>query len=70
MDPDKGLTKNEIIERLEKYGYNEVPESRKNPMRGFSSKFWGRSAWMLESIIILSAHGWANTKNSSLSAFC
>jgi H+-transporting ATPase len=55
VDPDKGLTQNEVTERLGKYGYNEVPERRKNPMRGFLSKFWGLSAWMLESIIILSA---------------
>jgi H+-transporting ATPase len=53
-DPTKGLAQSEIASRIEKYGYNEVPEKKPNTLLAFLSKFWGLSAWMLELIIILS----------------
>ncbi len=49
-----GLTAEEVEKRLERWGYNEVPEPKKNPIFQFASKFWGISAWMLELVIILS----------------
>ncbi len=53
-DVSKGLTQDEAKERLEKYGYNEVPEKRDNPAFRFLKKFWGPAEWMLEAIIALS----------------
>ena len=53
-DPTKGLNQSEVANHLEKYGYNEVPEKKSNPLFKFLSKFWGLTAWMLELIIILS----------------
>ena len=53
-DPSTGLTEAEVKERLQRYGYNEVLEKKKNPLVSFLRKFWGLSAWMIEAIIILS----------------
>ncbi len=51
---DKGLRGEEAAERLARYGHNEVPQKRRNPLLLFLSKFWGPTAWMLELIIVLS----------------
>lgn len=51
---DLGLGRDEAVERLARYGANEVPQKRKNPLLRFLSKFWGLTAWMLELIIVLS----------------
>ncbi len=53
-DVSKGLTQDEAKARLEKYGYNEVPEKRDNPAFRFLRKFWGPAEWMLEAIIVIS----------------
>jgi H+-transporting ATPase len=53
-NPDHGLDSTEVENRLDQYGYNEVPEKKANPIRRFAKKFWGLTAWMLEIIIILS----------------
>ncbi|MGC8787677.1 MAG: plasma-membrane proton-efflux P-type ATPase, partial [Anaerolineae bacterium] len=62
-DPSMGLAQAEVESRLKQYGYNEVPETKKNPLFGFVKKFWGLSAWMLELIILLS---WILRKYSDL----
>jgi len=49
-----GLKQTEAENRLKRYGYNEVPEKKTNPILKFLAKFWGLTAWMLEFIIILS----------------
>ena len=49
-----GLTAGEAESRLSQGGYNEVTESKVNPLFQFAKKFWGISAWMLELVIILS----------------
>ncbi|MBN1367087.1 MAG: plasma-membrane proton-efflux P-type ATPase [Dehalococcoidales bacterium] len=36
-----GLSKVEAQQRLEKYGYNELPEKKENPLLKFLSYFWG-----------------------------
>jgi H+-transporting ATPase len=51
----EGLSKEEAQGRLEKYGYNELPEEKTNPLLKFLSYFWGPIPWMIEIAVILSA---------------
>jgi H+-transporting ATPase len=53
-DVTNGLSAAEIKNRLNDYGYNEVPEKKANPYISFAKKFWGPTAWILESVIVLS----------------
>ena len=55
VNPDTGLTQQEVQARRARHGYNEVAESRSHPVLEFLRHFWGISAWMLELIIVLSA---------------
>ncbi len=55
VNPDTGLTRDDIDTRRNKDGYNEVAERTKHPVLQFLGKFWGVSAWMLELIMVLSA---------------
>jgi H+-transporting ATPase len=50
----RGLRPAEVENRLKRYGYNEVPEKKKNALVSFVKKFWGLTAWMLEVIMVLS----------------
>jgi H+-transporting ATPase len=50
-----GLTSPEAKARLEKYGFNELPEEKVNPLLKFLSYFWGPIPWMIEVVAILSA---------------
>ncbi len=49
----KGLSSEEVRERLMKYGYNEVPEEKVNLIIRFIKKFWGITPWMLEITVVL-----------------
>jgi H+-transporting ATPase len=49
-----GLTHEEAASRLEKYGYNEIPEKRVSPILKFFSYFWGPIPWMIMLAAILS----------------
>jgi H+-transporting ATPase len=50
-----GLTTEEAQRRLAQYGYNELPEKKRNPVVEFLSHFWGPIPWMIEAAAILSA---------------
>jgi H+-transporting ATPase len=55
VNPETGLSKEEIDARRKEHGYNEVAEKRGHPVLMLLGKFWGLSAWMLELIMALSA---------------
>ena len=55
VTPEMGLTRAQADSRQKEHGYNEVPEHKGHPALMFLGKFWGLSAWMLESIMVLSA---------------
>jgi H+-transporting ATPase len=50
-----GLSQAEVPQRLEQYGYNELPEKQTNPILKFLGYFWGPIPWMIEAAAILSA---------------
>jgi H+-transporting ATPase len=50
-----GLTRVEVIELRRRYGFNDIPEEKKNPLLKFLSYFSGPIPWMIETAAILSA---------------
>jgi H+-transporting ATPase len=50
-----GLSHEEAQRRLARYGPNELPEEKINPLLKFLSYFWGPIPWMIEAAAILSA---------------
>ena len=57
---EQGLTREEVKERTEKNGYNDISEKKQNPLVKFLTYFWGPIPWMIEIAAILSAviHHW------------
>ncbi|MCK4569276.1 MAG: hypothetical protein KAT76_03245, partial [Bacteroidales bacterium] len=53
-DPASGLNEKEVINRLEKFGYNEIVEKKENLLIKFLKNFWGPIPWMIEAAVILS----------------
>ncbi len=52
---EKGLTQEQVKEKLEKFGFNEISEKKVSPFLKFLQYFWGPIPWMIEIAIILSA---------------
>jgi H+-transporting ATPase len=50
-----GLTSQEASTLHDLYGFNDIPEEKKNPLLKFLSYFWGPIPWMIEAAAILSA---------------
>jgi len=51
----KGLTQEEVQERLKKYGYNEINEKEESWLHRLFRRFWGPIPWMIEVAALLSA---------------
>ncbi|MFW9865402.1 MAG: plasma-membrane proton-efflux P-type ATPase [Candidatus Thorarchaeota archaeon] len=51
---DIGLNDKQAKARLEKYGYNEIPEKKVSPILKLLKNFWGPIPWMIEIAAILS----------------
>ena len=51
----KGLDSDEFRNRLDQYGYNEIPEEKTHLFLKLLSYFWGPIPWMIEAAAILSA---------------
>jgi len=49
-----GLANSEAELRIQKFGFNELPEKKRNPVVDFLSRYWGPMPWLLELTIILS----------------
>ncbi|HUW86531.1 MAG TPA: cation-transporting P-type ATPase, partial [Methanoregula sp.] len=50
-----GLTRVEVMDLRQRYGFNDIPEEKKHPLLKFLSYFWGPIPWMIEIAAILSA---------------
>jgi H+-transporting ATPase len=50
-----GLAAAEVQPRLTKFGYNELPAEKVNPLLKFLTYFWGPIPWMIEVAVVLSA---------------
>src|ERR1035437_465032 len=51
--PLTGLTSEEVLQRLEKFGPNTVADTSMHPLRRALAKFWAPVPWMLEAAIVL-----------------
>ncbi|KAI7896813.1 plasma-membrane proton-efflux P-type ATPase [Mucor mucedo] len=54
-DPSTGLSSTEVAERIEKFGLNELPERKKNPIIKFLLYFTGPIAYLIEIACIIAA---------------
>jgi H+-transporting ATPase len=52
---ESGLLSSDAEQRLQRYGYNEIPEKRTSPIIRFLRYFWGPIPWMIEAAVALSA---------------
>lgn len=45
---DKGLSEQEAVERLRRFGPNKIQEEKRNPVLQFLKRYWGPMPWLLE----------------------
>ena len=50
---NKGLSREEVAQRLAEYGPNVIVEDKPNSLRLFFKKLWGPVPWMLEATLVL-----------------
>ena len=50
---NKGLSREEVAQRLAEYGPNVIVEDKPNALRLFFKKLWGPVPWMLEATLVL-----------------
>ena len=50
----KGLSSEEATALIAQYGFNEIPERKRNPILEFLGRFWGPMPWLLEAAMALS----------------
>ena len=60
LDTLTGLSEEDVKERIEKYGYNELNEQEEGWFHRLFRRFWGPIPWMIEVAALLSAiaHRW------------
>lgn len=51
-----GLTAPEVQKLREQYGFNDLPEEKRHPLKKFLGYFWGPIPWMIEIAAVLSAY--------------
>jgi H+-transporting ATPase len=51
----RGLTSSEAVDRLMKYGPNEITEKKQSAVVAFLRYFWGPIPWMIEAAAVISA---------------
>jgi H+-transporting ATPase len=51
----EGISASEAQKRIQQYGYNEIPEKKKNPILEFLQYFKGPIPYMIEAAVIISA---------------
>ncbi|KAI9333643.1 plasma-membrane proton-efflux P-type ATPase [Pilaira anomala] len=54
-DPSQGLTSAEVEQRRERYGFNELPEKKTNPLLKFFSYFTGPISYLIEISCVIAA---------------
>lgn len=55
VELDQGLNKQQVDERLNKYGYNELEQEQESLLHRIVRRFWGPIPWMIEVAAFLSA---------------
>jgi H+-transporting ATPase len=54
-DQERGLTTAKAEQKLEEYGFNEIPEKEESLAHRVFRRFWGPIPWMIEAAALLSA---------------
>ena len=55
VDPEQGLSLQEVQRRMQQYGLNEIPEKEEPLWHRIFRRFWGPIPWMIEVAALLSA---------------